>query len=180
DGGGFTTCTSPKSYSGLSAGSHTFDVRAVDNAGNTGSASSFTWTIDTTAPTVSSINRQTPSGTFTNAASVTFRVTYSEAVSGVDATDFSRTLTGTLSSGSVGTVSTVNASTYDVAVNTGSGDGTIRLDLIDNDSIADTAGNKLGGTGTGNGNFTTGQTYSVDSTNPTASISTHPSDPTNS
>jgi hypothetical protein len=33
--------------------------------------------------------------------------------------------------------------------------------LTDNDSIKDAAGNPLGGTGTGNGNFNTGETYTV-------------------
>src|SRR5207245_1102106 len=51
DGGANTTCTSPTSYTGLAAGSHTFTVTATDPAGNTGTASS-TWTIDTSAPTV--------------------------------------------------------------------------------------------------------------------------------
>src|SRR5205807_527765 len=51
DGGTNTTCTSPASYTGLAAGSHTFTVTATDPAGNSGNASS-TWTIDTTAPTV--------------------------------------------------------------------------------------------------------------------------------
>ncbi|HUQ43753.1 MAG TPA: PxKF domain-containing protein [Candidatus Limnocylindria bacterium] len=53
DGAGFTTCTSPKAYSALSSASHTFQVRAVDNAGNVGSPASFTWVVspsDTTPP----------------------------------------------------------------------------------------------------------------------------------
>jgi hypothetical protein len=50
DGGGFSACTSPKAYSGLSEASHTFQVRQIDTATNTGPAASFTWTIDTTAP----------------------------------------------------------------------------------------------------------------------------------
>ncbi|HEX5925385.1 MAG TPA: hypothetical protein VFY45_16255 [Baekduia sp.] len=42
----YAACTSPKSYSGLSTGSHTFSVRAIDPAGNTdGSAPSYTWTV---------------------------------------------------------------------------------------------------------------------------------------
>jgi hypothetical protein len=51
DGAGFTTCSSPQSYSSLAEGSHTFQVRAVDNAENTdASPASFTWFVDTVAP----------------------------------------------------------------------------------------------------------------------------------
>ncbi len=51
DGGGWSSCSSPKSYSGLGQGSHTFQVRATDAAGNTDlSPASFTWTVDTAAP----------------------------------------------------------------------------------------------------------------------------------
>ena len=51
DGGGFSACTTPKSYSGLADGSHTFQVRATDPAGNTDpTPATFTWTIDTGAP----------------------------------------------------------------------------------------------------------------------------------
>ena len=39
------------SYGGLAEGSHTFVVKATDTAGNTGPEASYTWTIDTIAPT---------------------------------------------------------------------------------------------------------------------------------
>src|SRR4029077_19894989 len=50
DGAAFAACTSPKSYTGVADGSHTFQVKATDTAGNTGTAASFTWTVDTAAP----------------------------------------------------------------------------------------------------------------------------------
>jgi hypothetical protein len=51
DGAAFSACSSSKAYSALSAGSHTFEVRATDLAGNTDATpASHTWTIDTTAP----------------------------------------------------------------------------------------------------------------------------------
>src|SRR5829696_4469376 len=46
-GGGFVACTSPTLYNGLSEGSHTFQVRAVDTLGNRDpSPASATWTVD--------------------------------------------------------------------------------------------------------------------------------------
>ncbi|MGZ6587943.1 MAG: Ig-like domain-containing protein [Solirubrobacteraceae bacterium] len=46
DTGAWATCTSPKAYSGLTTGSHTFSVRATDAASNTdASPATQTWTI---------------------------------------------------------------------------------------------------------------------------------------
>ena len=52
DGASYAVCTSPKTYSGLSQGSHTFFVRATWHGTTDPSAASYTWTIDTTAPSV--------------------------------------------------------------------------------------------------------------------------------
>lgn len=49
DGGGFSACTSPRSYTSLSDGAHTFQVRAV-NSGVYSAAASHSWTVDATAP----------------------------------------------------------------------------------------------------------------------------------
>ena len=47
----FTSCTSPKSYSNLTVGSHTFRVRAIDAAGNVDlTPASYPWTIQSGAP----------------------------------------------------------------------------------------------------------------------------------
>jgi hypothetical protein len=81
DGGGFSACTSPKSYTGLAAGSHTFNVRQADTAGNISANASFTWTIDLTAPAAPSItanpvnptNSQSASFSFTGEAGATFQ-----------------------------------------------------------------------------------------------------------
>ncbi|MFZ5855964.1 MAG: beta strand repeat-containing protein [Chloroflexota bacterium] len=56
DGGGFSACSSPKNYTGLSLGSHTFDVRASDEAGNTDpTPASFIWEI-VSGPSVTVLN----------------------------------------------------------------------------------------------------------------------------
>jgi hypothetical protein len=136
------------------------------------------FTIDKTPPTVSSIVRVNPNPT--NLASVQYTVTFSEAVTGVDPTDFKLTTSGVAGASVTGVTGSGNTRT--VTVNTGTANpGTIRLDVVDNDSIIDLANNKLGGTGLGNGNFNTGQVYNVDNVAPTVTINqaVGQADPTN-
>lgn len=52
DSAGFEPCTSPKAFSGLADGVHTFEVKASDKVGNAGDPAAYTWTVDTTAPQV--------------------------------------------------------------------------------------------------------------------------------
>ncbi|NWF63125.1 MAG: metallophosphoesterase [Chloroflexi bacterium] len=114
------------------------------------------------APVVSSILRNDPSPT--NAGQVNFQITFSDPVTGVDASDFLLN-TNIPNAGIIDVTGTGNA--YTVSVNTGNGDGTLRLDLIDNDSILSSLSLPLGGNGAANGNFATGDTYSIDKTTPT-------------
>ena len=96
----------------------------------------------------------------TKADSVNFKVSFSESVSGVDASDFTLTIGGNLSGASVTNVSGSDK-TYIVSVNTGSEDGTISLNVIDDDSIVDVTGSLLGGAGIDNGTFTSSEIYTV-------------------
>ncbi|PYS45741.1 MAG: hypothetical protein DMF68_21340 [Acidobacteria bacterium] len=143
-------------------------VKDVMNLSPTGNfTAGEVYTVSKSDPFVVSIKRANSNPT--NLGSVDFTVTFSKPVTGVDTTDFALTV-NSLTSTSVTNVTPVDSSHYTVTVNTGSGDGTLRLDLIDDDSIVDTGGRKLGGTGTGNGNFTSGEVYTIDKTKPSVSV----------
>ncbi|MCH5375077.1 MAG: beta-propeller fold lactonase family protein, partial [Planctomycetes bacterium] len=114
------------------------------------------YTIDRTAPEVVSITRS--SGDPTAASSVDYLVTFSEPVVGVDASDFLLNATG-ISGAAIASV-LGSGTTRTVNVATGTGDGSIRLDLVDNDSVTDSAGNALGGSGAGNGDAV-GETWTI-------------------
>ena len=79
DGAAFAACTSPKAYTGLSAGQHSFEVKARDPAGNEGAATSYVWTIDLTNPVVT-IDPATEPHDPTNVTSAAF--TFSSNKSG--------------------------------------------------------------------------------------------------
>ncbi|MGH3145384.1 MAG: hypothetical protein ACRDTR_06230, partial [Rubrobacter sp.] len=71
DPAAFGSCSSPENYSSLGEGPHTFEVRAVDQAGNVDpTPESYTWTVDTTAP-VTTLD-STPDATSTE-TTATFR-----------------------------------------------------------------------------------------------------------
>jgi hypothetical protein len=129
-------------------------------AGNGNFSGGPFYTLNRGAPRVLSILRGDAHPTA--ADSVRFVVTFSEPVSGVDAADFVLTATG-VSGASLTTVSGADA-VYTVRVNTGTGNGTLRLDLIDDDSILDASSTALAGPGAGNGSFNTGETYTVNKT----------------
>ncbi|HLO32604.1 MAG TPA: cellulase family glycosylhydrolase [Anaerolineales bacterium] len=95
------------------------------------------------------------------AASVDFKVIFSEPVTGVGISDFRLTTSGVSGAHILEVAGSGND--YIVSINTGSGNGTIRLDVVDDDSIIemDDAHTPLGGNGLGNGNFTFGETYGV-------------------
>ncbi|HMZ08350.1 MAG TPA: choice-of-anchor Q domain-containing protein [Anaerolineales bacterium] len=103
-------------------------------------------------PFVISITRASASPT--SAASVDFTVTFSKAVTGVDSGDFSLTTSG-VSDASITNVSG-SGSVYTVSVNTGSGNGAVRLDIPYNTSITDIASNALTGLP-----YVNGETYSI-------------------
>lgn len=143
---------------------------------NTGGGGTFTlradvisitvdYTPDTTPPVVLSIVRADADPT--SAATVSWTVTFSEAVTGLDASDFALAVSGL--SGSAITLVTGGPLGYTVTADTGYGTGTLGLNLVDNDSVLDAGLNPLGGAGAGNGNFT-GQAYSVDRPPPVANF----------
>ena len=128
-------------------------------AGNGNYQTNDMYTIDKNIPSVTSVLRTDPDPSTAN--EVHFSVTFSEPVNGVDAGDFLLTPTGGIGGMQLTAVSPISASQYSVTVTTGTGSGTIRLDVIDNDSITDAVAHPLGGTGSGNGNFTSGEVYTI-------------------
>ncbi|MGE3817822.1 MAG: FG-GAP-like repeat-containing protein [Isosphaeraceae bacterium] len=118
----------------------------TDSVGNSLTGIPFTgsqaFTIDKTAPTVASINRV--GAATTGAAAVDFAVTFSEPVIGLTPRNFAVAAGAGVAGASVAAVSGGGAS-WTVTVNTGAGDGTLGLDLVDASAVRDAAGNALGG-----------------------------------
>lgn len=118
-------------------------------------------TDDSVPPAVTGITRL--GAPLSSAGSVQFQVTFSEPVTGVDATDFQLVASGSVLTSGLSVSG--SGATYTVTVNGVTGTGALGLNLIDNDTIQDilsvpSQGHPLGGPGAGNGNFT-GPTYLV-------------------
>ncbi len=71
DGSPFTAQTSPVIYTNLATGSHTFQVVAIDEVGNTSTPATFTWIVDQTPP-VAAITLMPPNPTNQTTATFTF------------------------------------------------------------------------------------------------------------
>lgn len=155
---GMGTGNFSKTIPGLAANT-TYYVRAyaTNNAGTSyGSPLSFT---TPAAPTsVVSINRAGSNPT--NAASVSYTVTFAASVTGLSASNFGLVATGGVAGASITGVSG-SGTTYTVAVSTGTGDGTLGLNLTTAAGLSPGLSNALP---------FVGQVYTIDKTAPTVTI----------
>lgn len=146
----------------------TIDADVVtDIAGNFNNISTSTdnqITYKPTSPVVVAIepNLHNPS----KEAMATYLITFSEAVTGVDTTDFR--LETDLMDAHIDSV-TGEGKIYTVKVNTGEGEGDLQLNLVDDDTIVNQLKVPLGGIEAKNGNFK-GGSYHIDRTAPTVKI----------
>ena len=127
---------------------------------------------DTTAPTVSSIERYSPSSATTDSQTLVYRITFSEDVTGVGTADFALSSDSTGETNGNNPVTSVSGSgdTYYATVSSAQ-DGTYNLDLVSSGhGIADTASNPLANTTpTGADETYTVSTTITDTTAPTVS-----------
>ncbi len=113
--------------------------------------------VDNTAPIAVLADRVDPSPT--NLTTVLFNVQFSEPVSGFSDED-TELIAPDLSGTTVSDVTPFGESGFIVSVFTGTGTGPLQLRVLDDDSVADAAGNVLGGAGAGNGELD-GETYFI-------------------
>jgi len=101
DGGSFAACDSPKTSTGLSQGTHTFEVRALDrDRVRDTTPASFTWLVDTTPPqitltapaagtkTVNGVLKDDPVAMTTVVGWATFSANVTDNLSGVNTVVF--------------------------------------------------------------------------------------------
>lgn len=119
-----SACASPQTYSSLSQGSHTFQVRAKDAGGTVDpTPASYTWTVETTAPAVTVPANITAEATGNAGAVVTF------TASATDTDPENPAVSCAPPSGSTFAIATttVNCSATDAAGNTGTNSFTVTV-----------------------------------------------------
>ena len=133
-------------------------------ANNTTSSTNDITTSADPAPAVTSITLNDAAQVPANATTLSYTVTFSSSVTGVDAGDFS--LTGTGSARGTIAGSTGSGTTYIITVDALGGNGSLRLDLKDSGTgITDLYGTPVAG------GFTSGSVHDVDRVAPTTTVS---------
>jgi len=121
------------------------------------------WLGDSTAPQVTAI---APYFGKDAGGSVDFNVTFSEPVTGVDSSDFAITANGVADAAVSGVAG--SGASYVVTVTYGAGQGTLRLDLVDDGTIYDAVWNTLGETNlvhaAGDGSYSLGTPVEINGT----------------
>ena len=155
DGSAWTACSSPRTYATLTEGSHTFEVRATDVAGNTDQTPALrTWTVDTTPPASPAITSPEEGATISSGT---------------------LTISGTAEPGSIVELFDGVASKGVTATSLGGSWSKVVSGLADGSHAftamsTDAAGNASG--------LSSARTVAVDTTIPDTSIETGPSNPT--
>jgi LPXTG-site transpeptidase (sortase) family protein len=142
DGGGFSACSSGKTYTGLADGSHTFEARAIDTAGNTDpTPASFTWTIDTVVPGVT-VEQATGQADPTGVSPVHFTATFSKPINTSTFTGSDVSLSGTANptTAAISQIAPNDDTTFDIAVSGMTVSGTV-VASINSGQVSDLAGN---------------------------------------
>ncbi|WP_158826608.1 MBG domain-containing protein [Mucilaginibacter lacusdianchii] len=152
-----STGTYSANLTNLAAGSNYYIRAYAINSAGTSYGSELTF-ITIPAPTTTVVSITRADANPSNANALNYTVTFADAVTGVDAADFTLTTTGT-ANGTIG-VPTGSGKIWTVPVTAVAGDGTMRLDFTGATSINPNA----------SGIYTAGQVYTVDHTAPTAII----------
>ena len=122
-------------------------VVSTDAAGNaTSDNTNNELTIDTSSPSLSAIERLSPSAEYTNADSLLFKLTFSEPVSQLDLTDLA--LSGSLAaSATLLSVQSSDNQVYEMTVGVpAAGNGSVGLEIASGNNIIDQVGNTLDST----------------------------------
>ena len=149
------------SFSGLQAGTNYYCRVVAENSAGTVYSTVYSFTTFS-VPAVANI--QLNNEVNSNASQVSFTVNFTENVSGVDVNDFKLTTSNTVT-GTISTVNSISDQSYEVVVSSITGDGNMRLDLVNNNTIASSNGVKL------EDDYSWADYYRIDNTAPTISIS---------